>query len=373
MNTLLARWHKAEDVRPPTARCGHIAVVVDKTEEFGTELVVIHGGINLQKRALDDLSVLQVEEQQWLPLKPAAIGPAARAFHAACTIGKDVYVFAGHVYLPEARRLHQFNDLWALDTTTWEWHRQEASPDAPCPSPRDRSSMVALDDHRLLVYGGADAQGRRLDDSWIYDITNQSWTELSPIGKKPSARCSAAMFVLGSRVLVFGGDVGSPVGDLWSLRGVIPETARKQEGHGFVEANASPSKDSSNIVQWRKVDLPGHPPIPRRGHAVALVKPWGVIICGGLSEHSVGILGMQKHAEYRSDVVLMSIRVEGNAHRQLSWVEADLEGNLQPKPREKHSLCALQDGRILLFGGEYDLESICSYDESICLSMRCST
>lgn len=46
----------------------------------------------------------------------------------------------------------------------------EVSPDAPQPCPRDRASMVAVGPNKLLLYGGADALNRRLDDMWIFDV-----------------------------------------------------------------------------------------------------------------------------------------------------------------------------------------------------------
>lgn len=355
MNTLQGQWHEATGIGPlPVARCGHVAVVVDKIHEFGTELVVIHGGVNKQKRALDDLLVLQVEDQEWLPLKPASIGPAARAFHTACAVGKDVYVFGGHVYVPEARRLHQFNDLWAIDTNTWEWYRQEASPDGPIPSPRDRSSMVALDARRLLVYGGADSQGRKLNDLWIYDIQDQSWSEVTVHGVKPSPRCSSAVFILGSRIMVFGGDAGRPNNELWSLRGLIVDNQAVENP----KQNFKPTlKDEESIhdepaaVKWSKIDLPGPVPSPRRGHAATSAFPWGELFFGGFSEYGSGLLGIQKQSEYKSDIFLISIVTE-NSTRMLRWVEVEVNDTKHPKPREKHSICALNGGRYLLLGGK---------------------
>lgn len=46
----------------------------------------------------------------------------------------------------------------------------DASPELPHPCPRDRAAMVALSPNRLLVYGGADSQNKRLDDAWVFDL-----------------------------------------------------------------------------------------------------------------------------------------------------------------------------------------------------------
>ena len=53
---------------------------------------------------------------------------------------------------------------------TWEWGRVETAPDAPQPCPRDRASLLPIGPSRLLLYGGADAMNRRLDDIWIMDL-----------------------------------------------------------------------------------------------------------------------------------------------------------------------------------------------------------
>ena len=53
---------------------------------------------------------------------------------------------------------------------TWEWTRVDVAPDADQPCPRDRAAMVALGSSRLLLYGGADAMNRRLDDLWLFDL-----------------------------------------------------------------------------------------------------------------------------------------------------------------------------------------------------------
>lgn len=319
-------------------------------QEFGTELVVIHGGINSQKEALADLSVLQVANEQWLELEPSAVGPAARAFHAACALGSRVYVFGGHVYLPEQNRLHQFNDLWVLDSDTWQWERKDASPDHPAPSPRDRSSIVPLDDHSLLIYGGADATNKRLEDVWIYDLNTSSWSEIvTTTGSKPRPRCSTTLFSLGNRVLIFGGDIATigPSNDLWSLRGVSRDET---------------SSPGSPVPQWTQLQLPGGAPSPRRGHAAAPAATWGgIVFAGGRSEQK-SLLGMKKQSQYLMDVVLLQRQMDTLYWRSVepASVVGGSGGGGQtptsapaPVAREKHTLCALKDGRFFLYGGKH--------------------
>ena len=99
-----------------SARCGHIAVAVDSRDCWQQEFLIVHGGIDVSKEALDDLHVLQCEQETWFSPERAAVGPAARAFHAAAVIGRRVYIFGGHVYVRAQQKLHQFSDLWCLNT-----------------------------------------------------------------------------------------------------------------------------------------------------------------------------------------------------------------------------------------------------------------
>ena len=45
-----------------------------------------------------------------------------------------------------------------------------APPDHAAPCPRDRAAMAAVGPSLLLVYGGADAGNKRLDDAWLFDL-----------------------------------------------------------------------------------------------------------------------------------------------------------------------------------------------------------
>lgn len=50
------------------------------------------------------------------PMSASGLGPAARAFHCAASVGSHLYLFGGHVYVKEKKGLHKFDDLWELDT-----------------------------------------------------------------------------------------------------------------------------------------------------------------------------------------------------------------------------------------------------------------
>jgi hypothetical protein len=72
----------------------------------------VFGGIDRNKEALDDLAVLQCDQEAWFAPEKAAVGPAARAFHAAAVVGSRMYLFGGHVYVKQQHKLHQVGAGW---------------------------------------------------------------------------------------------------------------------------------------------------------------------------------------------------------------------------------------------------------------------
>ena len=95
------------------------------------------------------------------------------------------------------------------------------------PSGRFNAAMVDLTDGRLLLFGGRDATGTWLADTWVYAVETNTWTELMP-STPPSARDAAAMaYVDGDTVILFGGNSGfggtTPTDDTWAFDTVSEE------------------------------------------------------------------------------------------------------------------------------------------------------
>ncbi|KAL6782761.1 hypothetical protein ACKKBG_A08020 [Auxenochlorella protothecoides x Auxenochlorella symbiontica] len=336
----------------PEARCGHVAASIKNHAAWGDEFIIIHGGINREREALDSLAVLGLDQGSWnSPSNPTGPGPSARAFHAGAVLGRRLYVFGGHVYVKQQARLHAFNDLWCLDTDTWEWARLETEAEAPTPCPRDRACLVAsLDGSSLLLYGGADASNRRLDDLWRYDIAARAWAEVGAAGgARPRPRCSATLCALPNRLLLFGGDNYGVSGELWSLNVVVEragaavKTSREGPG-GDGKPATGPAPPAT--ASWTLLSLEGAVPLPRRGHAAA-ASGRGFLVSGGFTEHR-SLIGIKSRGVCLDDVSMLDREAES-----LVWRAAVPGSNdaATPCAREKHSLTAVSDGRLLLFGG----------------------
>ena len=76
-----------------------------------------------------------------------------------------------------------FNDLWCYDNDTWT----NLTPGGTKPSARTLTALTydPLND-RLLLFGGRDATGTQLADLWAFDLGSETWSQLSSSG--PSVR-----------------------------------------------------------------------------------------------------------------------------------------------------------------------------------------
>lgn len=86
-------------------------------------------------------------------------------------------------------------------TTENAW-RQITTMDGP--PGRFNAALVDLEDGRLLLFGGRNAGGTWLSDTWIFDVEASSWTEVTP-PMSPPARNAHAMALAGGFVVMFGG------------------------------------------------------------------------------------------------------------------------------------------------------------------------
>jgi len=158
---------------------------------------------------------------------------------------------------------------------------------------RERPSATLLDDGRVLVLGG---EGAAADSAEIYDPALNTWTMAAPPGRPFSGH--SAVLLASGKVLVLGGDTGSvrqasqlydPVTDSWSDQGQI-------------------SMRQATLTKLRS----------------------GVVLA----------VGGYHAGQALSDAYLY--------YPQWGWRRtADL-----PQPRARHAAVLLDDGRVLIAGGD---------------------
>ncbi|HSR33809.1 MAG TPA: kelch repeat-containing protein, partial [Anaerolineae bacterium] len=107
-------------------------------------------------------------------------------------------------------------ETWVYDLSENSWTNKSKSLTV-APSPRDSHAMAWLGGDQVLLFGGLsfDYNG----ETWVYDLSENSWTEKSP-APAPTARYYHAMAPLGGgQVLLFGGYGADFDGDTWVATG----------------------------------------------------------------------------------------------------------------------------------------------------------
>lgn len=203
----------------PAPRGGHTATLV------GSDIFVV-GGANSQT-SFGDVYRLDLVWKHWTRLEQRSDGlrMSNRTSHAAAADTGHIYIFGG--YDAEGNFL---NDLWVLRvplsapfnqdapdgaTTLAAWSRPV--PIGEVPVAREGHSLTLLD-KQLFLFGGYTATGAEVNDLHTYNISEQSWKELSVSGTSPSPRQAHSAVRHGHQLVVAGGCGGSVCfSDVWSL------------------------------------------------------------------------------------------------------------------------------------------------------------
>ena len=151
---------------------------------------------------------------------------------------------------------HPLNETWMYDRDKNAW--TDLKPSGNLPSAR-RNTAAAYDPgtNKIVIFGGLGADGDVLDDTWEYDVTENTWTPwiARTPSPQPSARYGAEMVYdpESGRLLLFGGT--------YSRRSA---TASFQQDFNDTWAFSLPT------ATWINLDPAGTPPNARAEGAVSM-------------------------------------------------------------------------------------------------------
>ncbi|KAA0230176.1 T9SS C-terminal target domain-containing protein [candidate division KSB1 bacterium] len=182
-------WTAKNPATKPSLRFNHDMAYI------GGDQVLLFGGILTSFSSDGETWVYDLNDNAWTQKAPAA-SPSPRESHAMAYIGGDqVLLFGGYTGVYS-------NDTWLYDLSenTWTQRFPSASP-----SGRVEHGMVYLGDDQLLLFGGVNIGGSRDNETWIYDLSDNAWSQKFP-PTSPSPRYDQAMAYIGDdQVLLFGG------------------------------------------------------------------------------------------------------------------------------------------------------------------------
>jgi len=170
-----------------------------------------------------DVDWLKIEEGEMPPPAPGAgtwtnmmpsTSPPARANHMmAYDSADDVAVMFG------GWNGHYLSDTWVYSFQNNTWVNKSPSVS---PTPRERAGMVYATNHDLVVlFGGYDGS-KKLNETWVYNVKTNQWTQMFPlVAPPPRNNLGIAYDSKHDIVIMFGGS-GSPggtegyLGDTWA-------------------------------------------------------------------------------------------------------------------------------------------------------------
>lgn len=251
----------------------------------------------------DDLWAFDLETDSWSVVTPEGDTPPARFGHNAVWVEEiGLVVFAGQ------GGSTFYNDLWAYDPGENTWTLLPGGGDAPVP--RYGSCAALGPDGRLWISHGFTQDQVRFSDTRAYDFDAGEWSDVTPEGDPPVARCLHGCWWTpdGQFALYAGQTTDVPaLGDLWAL---------------------DPDRGG-----WEQA--PGELPPARNLYAFA---PWGdeILVFGGQGAEGLVL----------SDL----IRVDAN----LLAFPVDVPSVVPPGRLGAQMITDESRGRLLLFGGRLE-------------------
>jgi hypothetical protein len=195
----------------PEARGGHAMASI-----YGDDKVVLFGGTTkFIKFCRNDTWVYDLSDNNWVN-NTMINAPGLRASHAMVPIfGDDKIILFGGICWKIGN--YYYNDTWEYDLSNNTWTEKKSNGIKPIN--RYSHAMAPIwNSKKILLFGGGN-DNKYFNDTWVYDSGNDSWINMTPFikpGNYPNFRIGHAMASISGddKVVMFGG--GAPSFDCYN-------------------------------------------------------------------------------------------------------------------------------------------------------------
>jgi N-acetylneuraminic acid mutarotase len=240
----------------PSPRGFHGAAMDDCDEKM-----YVYGGVTYPPdfsniTIYSDFWSYDVDDDKWTKIKTGGANPGQRTDFGLTQLNGKIYLFGGVV---DSFFTVQ-NDLWVYDPDTKRW--TELNPIGTKPTPRNAFQFRASDsDNKIYLYGGENPQSDfgTFTDTWVYDVRTNKWTNITPSNINdninPPVNSHLGSAVIGDKFLIFGGEAPSPPGAEAECGSPFPQNPTNN--FYSMDINNSPRK-------WKRITTQTTPPKTKR-------------------------------------------------------------------------------------------------------------
>ncbi|XP_067943596.1 kelch domain-containing protein 3-like [Watersipora subatra] len=243
-------------------------------------------------------------------------GGPARVNHAAVSIDRYIYSFAGYCS-DDDFTVRQDIDIHRFDTVAMKWMRLQYRGD-PADIPYQRyGHTVVVFEGSCIIYGGRNEVDGVSDHVYKFDVGTGLWSRPEVSGTKPPGRDGHSCTVIGDKMYLFG---------------------------GYEESSRSFSKTLYTLdlvsYKWELVKHVGQPPLGRDFHSAVTWEDC-MIVFGGRTDLYGGI--------YNNNTNTYDNRIYIYHPRDRHWTCPTVSGDV---PTGRRSHCAFEHrGKVYVFGG----------------------
>ena len=239
---------------------------------------------------------------------------------------RQVFVMFGGTNMdPYAGTTTPNKETWEWSPTTGKWTNRTGTGVAP--TARSGAAMAYdADQKKFILFGGRAGSGFNFEDTWEWEPTSGTWTDVSASGAHPSARSQAGMVYEKSatKMLLFGG--GSSDKTSYDATGIVIAYSDTWEYDSvnhvwtLLPASTGPTARSDFGLVWDIVNKKA-------------------VLFAGMQTDTSGVTGVPKQDTW-----------EWNPDTK-AWAERTVPGN---KPSQRYGHAMAYDGvrkKVVVFGG----------------------